>query len=79
MSNLFNTRSNELHSTLLKPIKKYFVMNQILEHEALFDQTINTLIQKLNQKFANTGDVCNLDDWLLLCGGSFSGEHFLVG
>lgn len=67
MSNLFNTRSNEFHSMLLKPIKKYFATSNVLEHEPLLNQTINTFTQKLDQGFADTGNVCDLDKWLLCC------------
>lgn len=42
-------------------------MSNVLEHETLLNETINTLVQKLGQGFANTGDVCDLKKWLLFC------------
>lgn len=51
----------------LKPIKKYFSISNVLEHETLLDETINTFVQKLGQGFADTEDVCDLEKWLLLC------------
>lgn len=67
VSNIFNTRSNEFHTMALKPIKKYYAMKSVLEHEPLLDETITTFVEKLDQNFANTGKVCDLDDWLLYC------------
>lgn len=78
MSNLFNTRSNEFHSTALKPVKKYYAMNNILEHEPLLNETINTFIRKLDQGFADTGDVCDLDNWLHYCEGFLQEEPLLL-
>ena len=67
MSNVFNTRSNDFHTMALKPIKKYFAMKSVLEHEPLLDETIATLVQKLDREFVDTGKVCDLDDWLIYC------------
>lgn len=54
LSNLFNTRSNELHAMALKPIKKYYIMSSVLKHELLLDEIIETFVQKLGRDFAKT-------------------------
>jgi hypothetical protein len=60
---------------MLKPIQKYFAMSNILLYEPLADQTIMTLMQKLDQSFAATGDACHFDDWLLYCETTHAGHR----
>jgi hypothetical protein len=58
-----------------RPILKYFAMTNILGYEPLADETINAFIQKLDRRFADTGEVCDMDDWLFYCERPGHGVH----
>jgi hypothetical protein len=67
VSTQFSTQSNEEHYIKHKPIQKYYVMKYISGYEPRVDEIINILIQKLNRRFVDTGEICNMDDWLFYC------------
>lgn len=48
-------------------------MSNILGYEPLVNETINILTHQLDRKYADTGDVCDLDKWLLYCQTSMNG------
>ena len=51
----------------MRPIVKLFSMNNVLHYEPLIDQTISSLLQKLNEEFVGK-KACDMDNWLHYCG-----------
>ncbi|KZF19789.1 cytochrome P450 [Xylona heveae TC161] len=65
VSNLFSTRSEEWHSTSIRPIKSLYSMTKVQDFEHHVDTTLNFLMQKLEERFINTGKPCDMADYLL--------------
>ncbi|KAG8410033.1 hypothetical protein J3458_019104 [Metarhizium acridum] len=84
ISNIFNTRDEEFHRTYARPIAGFWTLTKILELEPLMDETIQKLVHKLGNKFAddpNPDTVCMMDDWLTYFAWDFAanvtfGEHY---
>lgn len=62
--NIFNTADKAFHDKYSKPIRGFWNMTKVLQLESLIDETINMFVDKLETKFASTGDACMADDWL---------------
>lgn len=73
ISNIFNTQDEEFHRTYARPIAGFWTLTKILELEPLMDETIQKLVHKLGNKFAedpNPDTVCMMEDWLTYCENS---------
>jgi hypothetical protein len=40
-------------------------MSHLIQSESLVDEVINSLFEKLDEKFVAGGDICKIDEWLL--------------
>ncbi|KAK9441613.1 Cytochrome P450 [Metarhizium brunneum] len=84
ISNTFNTHDEEFHRTYARPIAGFWTLNKILELEPLMDETIQKLVHKLGNNFAedpNPDTVCMMEDWLTYFAWDFAanvtfGEHY---
>ncbi|KAL8799310.1 MAG: hypothetical protein Q9182_005985 [Xanthomendoza sp. 2 TL-2023] len=63
----FSTRDENHHSTMWRPIAKYYSLTHLLSFEAHIDHVIRTLQRRLEQDFCNgqkAGAVCDMFKWL---------------
>ncbi|KAL4862663.1 hypothetical protein BDV12DRAFT_207062 [Aspergillus spectabilis] len=61
---IFATKDENLHRVMKRPIANLYSMTSILAYEPLVDETIQVMVNQLNQRFAATGHPCVLSDWL---------------
>ncbi|KAM5349257.1 hypothetical protein ACJ41O_005764 [Fusarium nematophilum] len=64
IQNIFNTPDKAFHSKYTRPIGGFWTLTKILELEPVMDETLAELVGHLDRRFASTGDVCKLDDWV---------------
>ena len=64
IQNIFNTQDEDFHTKYTKPIRGFWTLPKMLEAEPLMDETLCELITHLDQRFATTGYVCRMDDWV---------------
>ncbi|KAF2768767.1 cytochrome P450 [Teratosphaeria nubilosa] len=64
MPNMFNTRDNAWHDKIMRPIRGFWSMTKVLEIEPYIDQTLNLLVEKLDEKYIKAGKTCMMDDWI---------------
>lgn len=65
--NIFSTRSNEVHSRLLRPVQKLYSPRASREHEDAIDKTIRAFCNHLEERCMrdeNKGNPCDMSDWL---------------
>ncbi|KAF2465305.1 cytochrome P450 [Lindgomyces ingoldianus] len=75
--NLFSTRSNEFHSSALKPIQKLYSFSSALDLEPLMDDTVRALCSELEKRFitgVNAGKTCDIADWISFFTWDFLGD-----
>ncbi|KAJ9224986.1 hypothetical protein DTO027B5_2442 [Paecilomyces variotii] len=63
--NLFSTRDENWHSFYMRPIAPLYSMTKLLELEHCIDEMILCFTKKLTERFAETLNVCNMDQYLL--------------
>ncbi|GKU18685.1 unnamed protein product [Fusarium langsethiae] len=64
IQNIFNTQDEDFHLKYTKPIRGFWTLPKMLEAEPLMDETLCELITHLDNRFASTGSVCKMDDWV---------------
>ena len=65
---IFSTRSNEAHKSLIRPIRQFHAIENILGMEALIDRAIMTLCQQLEERFIDSNNrAYNISDWIGYC------------
>ncbi|KAK4126023.1 cytochrome P450 [Parathielavia appendiculata] len=64
IQNIFNTRDKAFHAKYKTPIAGFWSQTKILELEPLMDETLRLLVDTLGERFAGTGAVCPVDDWV---------------
>ncbi|KAI8680400.1 hypothetical protein NCS57_00320500 [Fusarium keratoplasticum] len=64
IQNIFNTADKNFHAKYTKPIGGFWTLTKILDLEPVMDETLSELVGHLDRRFANTGDVCKMDDWV---------------
>jgi len=57
-----------------KPIHRHYNLTSIMQYEPLVDQTIIALSEKINEKYAITGNICDLGDWLMWYAWDVNGQ-----
>ncbi|KAG9244214.1 cytochrome P450 [Calycina marina] len=65
--NVFSTRSNSVHSHLIRPVRKFFTLYSLLKHEVLIDKAIDLFLACLDHNFVtgdNANKTCKMDEWL---------------
>ncbi|KAM0344461.1 hypothetical protein ACHAPU_007433 [Fusarium lateritium] len=62
--NIFNTQDEDFHTKYSKPIRGFWTLPKMLEAEPLMDETLCDLVRHLDDRFASTGHVCKMDNWL---------------
>lgn len=61
---LFATQDEGLHRMLKKPIAGIYSMTNMTTFEDLVDRTIGMFLKQLDERFVETGKICNWGDWL---------------
>lgn len=64
IQNIFNTQDAHFHSKYTRPIGGFWTMSKILDLEPVMDETLLELLANVDRRFASTGDVCMLEDWI---------------
>lgn len=75
--NLFSTRDENWHSFYMRPIAPLYSMTKLLELEHCIDEMILCFTKKLTERFAETLNVCNMDQYLLYCKWSLRSPAFV--
>lgn len=61
---VFNSRDEDLHKQLKTPIASLFSVSNISAYEPLVDTVLDVACKSLDERFAKTGKVFDLTDWL---------------
>ncbi|OAP56472.1 hypothetical protein AYL99_09651 [Fonsecaea erecta] len=64
MQSMFATQSDDWHRAQRKPIAHAYAMSTLVSYEPLVDSTTAILIEVIGNRFASTGQTCNLAQWL---------------
>ena len=64
MPGIFNTPNEDLHRALKKPISNIYSMSNLVSFEPYVDSTMKTFFTELDQRYVNTGEICDFDVWL---------------
>ncbi|KAF4967945.1 hypothetical protein FSARC_4598 [Fusarium sarcochroum] len=64
IQNIFNTADEGFHAKYTKPIRGFWTLPKMLEAEPIMDETLCELITYLDNRYASTGYVCKLDEWV---------------
>ncbi|KAJ5166241.1 uncharacterized protein N7482_005022, partial [Penicillium canariense] len=64
LSNLFSTQDEQWHSTFIRPVKGLYSMTKVQDMEPGVDKTINVFFEKLRERFARPGQICEMSDYL---------------
>jgi hypothetical protein len=64
IQSMFNTTDETLHRQLKRPVAHAYAMSTLKEFEPFVDSTTSLLLQKLAEKYADTGTECDLGQWL---------------
>ncbi|CVL04878.1 hypothetical protein LB506_006255 [Fusarium annulatum] len=64
MQNIFNTADEDFHTKYTKPIRGFWTLPKMLEAEPIMDETLCELITHIDNRFASTGYVCKMDEWV---------------
>lgn len=65
VANLFTSRDEKWHMTVLRPVRPLYSMTQVLDMENLIDTTINLLCEKLDERFVQQGKPCDMADYIM--------------
>lgn len=76
--NLFSTRDENYHSTLIRPVRNLYTMTKLQEMEPLIDETINLFCDILMERFAVPGKACEMTDYILYCMLKLCGVYSLT-
>lgn len=64
MPGLFNTPNEDLHRVLKKPIAGIYSMTNLVNFEPYVNSTMKAFFGELDNRFAQTGQTCDLGVWL---------------
>ncbi|KAF5020470.1 hypothetical protein F66182_7509 [Fusarium sp. NRRL 66182] len=64
IQNIFNTADEDFHTKYTKPIRGFWTLSKIVEAEPIMDETLRELMTHLDSRFASTGNVCMMDEWV---------------
>ncbi|KAK1764032.1 cytochrome P450 [Phialemonium atrogriseum] len=64
LENLFNTRNEDFHAAIRRPIANAYSMTTLLKYEPFVDTTSRVFLQRLNELYGDTGKACDLGTWL---------------
>ena len=64
VENISAVLDEERHSKLKRAIANAYAMSTIVEFEPLVDSTSSIFMKKVDERFAQTGTVCKLDEYL---------------
>lgn len=72
IENIFSTRNNVTHRSLIRPISHLYSVKNILNMEPLIDKAIFALCRQLEERFTNTSYAgrsmtCNISHWIEYC------------
>ncbi|KAH7066850.1 benzoate 4-monooxygenase cytochrome-like protein P450 [Paraphoma chrysanthemicola] len=62
--NLFSTRSESYHSRLRRVVSHAYSLSTLLDYEPLVDSCTSFFLQRTEDLFAKTGQVCDLSTWV---------------
>ncbi|KAI9931468.1 hypothetical protein MW887_010043 [Aspergillus wentii] len=65
VSNLFSTRDETWHSTIIRPVKSLYSMTRVQDAEHSVDTAIQLYFEKLQERFVSTGRPCDMADYML--------------
>lgn len=71
VSNLFSTRDETWHSTIIRPVKSLYSMTRVQDAEHSVDTAIQLYFEKLQERFVSTGRPCDMADYMLYCGSQY--------
>lgn len=54
----------DLHAKLRRPVANAYAMSTLVGYEPLIDSTFNLFLEKMQQRFVETGVECDLATWL---------------
>jgi hypothetical protein len=74
LPSLFGTADENIHKALKKPIAGIFSHSNVLNFEPYVDSTMKVLFEQLDERFVNTGKVCDLGEWLQMFAFDVMGE-----
>ncbi|KAL8714896.1 MAG: hypothetical protein Q9220_001409 [cf. Caloplaca sp. 1 TL-2023] len=63
----FSIRDEEGHTTMWRPIAKFYTMKNLLLFEPQLDDVIRTMVRRLGEEFCHCkkeGTLCNMFDWM---------------
>jgi cytochrome P450 len=64
---LVTTKEKNEHAALKRPIASAFNMSSMMKYEPFVDDTIVTLVKKLNEKFVVEDLPCEIHKWIQYC------------
>ena len=62
--NIFNTPDADLHRRLKKPIASIYSLTSLISFEPYVDSTTEVFFEQLDNRYAQTGKVCDFGTWL---------------
>lgn len=65
VANLFTSKDEKWHTMVLRPVRPLYSMTQVLDMENLIDTTINLLCEKLDERFVQQGESCDIADYMM--------------
>ncbi|KAM3420810.1 hypothetical protein BST61_g4055 [Cercospora zeina] len=63
-ASLVFTTDEQQHATMKRPIASAYSLSTLVEFEPLIDSTTAVFLDRIDQLFATTGEVCDLGTWL---------------
>ncbi|KAH8155660.1 uncharacterized protein LAJ45_00670 [Morchella importuna] len=64
IQSMFDTQDELYHQSMRKPISHAFAMSHLMDYEPYVDSTSKFFTSRLTELYANTGDICDLGEWL---------------
>lgn len=71
---IFATQDENLHRVLKKPITAIYSMSNLVSFEPYIDTTMDVFFAQLDKRFVQTGEVCDLSQWLQMFAFDVMGE-----
>ena len=64
LQSLFSTKNEDYHAKYRRCVNNAFSMSSLVGYEPLVDSTTDAFIEQTQQRYCNTGRVCNFSRWL---------------
>jgi hypothetical protein len=61
---MFNVTDEKLHAAMKRPVAHAYAMSSLVDYEPHVDSTSQILVEQLSRMYADTGEVCDLGEWL---------------